>query len=139
MGKHIRPNSKQGTAAVGAMTGKSNEPRPIRVFCRSLLLKGEIFHGVDRIRAIPKFANVKQCMPSPYRTNDNHSRINPDQGGSSPIKESLPSTRQPGGQVIAMAERVSDPPSSPLGGEGAGQTEVDQMVERAAKLWSIKQ
>ena len=50
VGKYIRPNSKQGPIAGGTVTGRPNEPRPIRVFCNSLHLKGEIFRGIDKIK-----------------------------------------------------------------------------------------
>ena len=51
--------STQGMKTRGATAGNKTEPRPIRVFCKSLLLKGEIFRGLDRIKAVPKFANVR--------------------------------------------------------------------------------
>ena len=61
VGKYTKHQSKQLPvgAAGGTTAGRQNEPRPIRVFCKSLLLKGEIFRGVDKIKAVPKFANIR--------------------------------------------------------------------------------
>ena len=59
MGKLNRPQSKQDKKAPGAPNPTTAQPRPIRVFCKSLLLKGEIFRSLDKIKANPNFANVR--------------------------------------------------------------------------------
>ena len=37
----------------------TDKPRPIQVFCKSLLPKGEIFRSLEKIKANPNFANVR--------------------------------------------------------------------------------
>ena len=55
MEKLNRSQSKQGAKVRDA----TDKPRPIQVFCKSLLPKGEIFRSLEKIKANPNFANVR--------------------------------------------------------------------------------